>query len=147
MKKIKKEVKTYKDIYVSVDGKEFDNEINCKAWEKSYEGTMAASFEKLNKVSISTVELGLPWSSDDHEAYLMRPKDLDEIVLINAYIKSITREDKIWIAADSIDADIVINFGYDRDWCEVISVEKHLENVQKYAEAMIKELNAKKEEN
>lgn len=40
MKKIQREVKTYKDIFVSVDGKEFETEANCREWEKSYKGTL-----------------------------------------------------------------------------------------------------------
>ena len=47
MKKIQREETKviYTDIYVSVDGKEFTNEKDCREWETSYKGTLEASWK------------------------------------------------------------------------------------------------------
>ena len=54
MKKIQKEETKVivKDIFVSVDGKEFTNEADCKAWETSYRGTLEASWALIKKKKV-----------------------------------------------------------------------------------------------
>ena len=141
MKKIQQEVKTYKDIYVSVDGKEFSNKEDCEAWEKSYKGTIAASWSLIKKVDASTVNLGLPWSSDDYECYVLKPKSLDEITLINAYIQSSTCSSGTMLTTGHIGHTIAINFGYDHDYCDVYVIEDNLKNITNYMAKLENELN------
>lgn len=144
MKKIQRELKTYKDIYVSVDGKEFDNETDCKAWETSYKGTLAASWAQIKKVDASSVNLGLPWNSDDHECYAIKPQSLEEITLINAYIQSSTcNHNDITLLADHIGKLVILNFGYDHDYCDVYVPHKNLENITKYIITLEDEINGK----
>ena len=129
MKKIQREVKTYEDIFVSVDGKEFKNEADCKTWEASYKGTLAESWRQMKKIEVNSVELGLPWSSDDHECYAIRPKDIDEITLINAYINSSTGQGAVTLAADMIGKLIILNFGYDHDYCDWYIMENRIKRI------------------
>jgi hypothetical protein len=140
MKMIKQEVKTYKAIYVSVDGKEFDNEADCKAWEKSYKGTLEASWKLIKKIEVSDCALGLPWSSDDHECYVLKPKNLDEITLLNAYIESSTCS-KGLLTAQHIGELIVLNFGYDHDYCDVYELADHLKSITEYIGRMNEKIN------
>ena len=63
MRKIQREVKSYTDIYVSVDGREFTNEADCKAWESSYRGTLEASWKLIDKKEVCDCDFGFPWSS------------------------------------------------------------------------------------
>ena len=135
MKKIQREVKTYESIFVSVDGKEFKNEEDCKAWESSYKGTLAASWKQLKKINVNSVELGLPWSSDDHECYAIRPKDIEKITLINAYIHSSTGGNgPITLTAQQIGQLIVLNFGYDHDYCDWYIIEDHIKRLSDHVE-------------
>lgn len=120
MRKIQREETKviYKDIYVSVDGREFDNEADCKAWEKSYQGTISASWELIKKIKVDATEIGYPGGNEDDECYVIEPKNLDEIVLINAYIKSSTYDDfAVTLTTEHIGKLVAINFGYDHDWC------------------------------
>ena len=132
MKKIQQELKIYKDIYVSVDGKEFKTEEECKAWENSYKGTLAASFAEIKKVEAYSTSLGLPYSNDDQECYVIKPKDLNEIALINAYIQSSTYDGGgPRLTAKHIGKLTILNFGYDHDYCDVYLLEDHINSITK----------------
>lgn len=131
MKKIRQEVKTYQDVYVSVDGREFNNEADCKAWETSYQGTLAASWKLIKKIEVCDNNLGLPNASDDHECYVLKPQNLDEITLINAYIASSTGY-KGALTTAHIGKLIALNFGYDHDYCDVDILADNLKKVSDY---------------
>jgi hypothetical protein len=142
MKKIQQELKIYKDIYVSVDGKEFKTEEECKAWENSYKGTLAASFAEIKKVEAYSPSLGLPYSNDDQECYVIKPKDLNEITLINAYIQSSTYDGSGQrLTAKYIGKLVVLNFGYDHDYCEVYLLEDYIQSITNYITKLENELS------
>lgn len=148
MKKIQREetVVVRKEVYVSVDGKEFENEKDCAAWEKSYKGTLEASWKRIKKEEVSDCNLGLSYSSDDHECYAIKPKNLDEIVLINAYVESSTYGNGAKLTTDHIGKVIVLNFGYDHDYCDVVILEDHLNDLKKYIGELEDKFNEEKEE-
>ena len=131
MKKIQREeVKTmYTDIYVSVDGKEFANEADCRAWECSYQGTIEASWKLIKKKEAYALDFGIPYAIEDYECYIIRPESLDEVVLINAYIESSTGGGRARLTTDHIGKLILLNFGYDHDWCDVYVLADHLKNI------------------
>lgn len=147
MKKIQREETKviYTDIYVSVDGREFTNEADCKAWEKSYEGTITASWKLLNKKEVCNCDYGFAWSSDDHECYAIKPKNLDEIVLINAYIKATTGSNTT-LTTEHIGKVCILNFGYDHDWCDVDILADHFSKVTERIAKLEAEMNGEKEE-
>lgn len=143
MKKMNREVTISKPYFVSVDGKEFENEADCLAWEKSYNGTLAASWELIPKVKASSCALGLYWSDEDHECYIIRPKDLDEVTVMNAYIASSTYKDGVCLTAKHIGKLVVLNFGYDHDSCDVYIAEDHIQRIAEYVAQMEGELSNK----
>ena len=145
MQKIKKEVKTYKEIYVSIDGKEFNNEADCRAWENSYEGTLTASWALIKKVEANSISLGLPWSNDDYECYVIKPKNLEEITLINAYIDASTHNNGVTLTTAHINELVALNFGYDHDYCEVYSLDEHIKKICEYRDKMNSEFNETEE--
>ena len=126
MKKIQKEVKIYETIYVSKDGKEFKTEADCKTWEDSYNGTLSESWKKFNKKEINPCNIGIPGACEDCECYAIRPKNLDEITFINAYINSSTYQGAVTLTAEQIGKLIILNFGYDHDYCDWYVLEDHL---------------------
>lgn len=146
MKKIQREVVTHEDIYVSVDGKEFKNEADCKAWEKSYKGTLEASWKLIKKEEVDTSNIGLPYANSDDECYVIKPKTLDEIVLINAYIASSTYGNGAQLTVEHIGKMIALNFGYDHDYCDVYILEDHLNNLKKYVSELEGKFNEEKGE-
>ena len=132
MKKIQREVTTYKDVYVSVDGKEFNNEADCRAWENSYKGTLNASWNLIKKIEVNACSLGLTYSSDDHECYIVKPQNLEEITLINAYIQSSTCNNGTNLTTKHIGELVALNFGYDHDYCDVYALSDHMKNIADY---------------
>jgi hypothetical protein len=133
MKKIQREetVVVRKDIYVSVDGREFTNEADCKAWESSYKCTLEASWKLIKKEEVNPCSLGLYGASEDHECYVIKPKDLNEIVLINAYIKSTTDSGEE-LTIEHIGQLVALNFGWDHDYCYACSLADRFNEITKY---------------
>lgn len=134
MKTIQREVKTYENIYVSVDGREFKTEADCKQWEASYKGTLAASWEQMKKLKVDSCDIGLPEASYDHECYAVKPKNLDEITLLNAYIHSSTCNGAVTLTAEQIGKVIVLNFGYDHDYCDWYVMDDHIKRLSERVE-------------
>ena len=130
MKKIQREETKviYTDIYVSVDGKEFTNEEDCRRWENSYNGTLEASWKLINKKGVCGSDFGISWCCDDHECYIVKPKSIDEIILINAYIESST-SNKGTLTTNDVGKLLLLNFGYDHDWCDVHILADVLKNI------------------
>ena len=137
MKEIKKEIITYATAYISVDGKEFETADACLEWENSYRRTIESSWETIPKKKVYDSDFGIPYAADDHECYTLKPKNLDEIVLINAYIKATTGDDGT-LTTEHISKVILLNFGYDHEYCDIDILSDHLraiteriENIQK----------------
>lgn len=147
MKKIQKreEIVKYTDIYVSVDGREFTNEADCREWETSYKGTLEASWKLINKKQVCDCDYGIPWSSEDHECYAIKPKNLDEIVLINAYIKA-TTYDEGKLTTAHIGKLLMLDFGYDHEACYIHDFVEHLAKITEQISNLDAELNCAKEE-
>lgn len=140
MKKIQKEIKTYENVYVSVDGKEFKNEADCKAWESSYKGTLASSWALIKKVEANAASLGLPCASEDYECYIIKPESLDDIVLINAYIESSTYSGGM-LTNKHIGQHLIINFGYDHEYCDVNPMAEHMDAITTYMSELMNKFN------
>lgn len=145
MKTIQREVKTYESIYVSVDGKEFKNEADCKAWENSYKGTLAASWNLIKKEDANSCRLGLMYSSDDHECYVLKPKDIEEITLINAYLASSTGDTMPRLTTEHIGKLVAFNFGYDHDYCDIYILEDHIKQISQYISTLEEKIDVNEE--
>ena len=147
MKKIQREETKviYTDVYVSVDGKEFTNEADCKAWESSYRGTMEASWKLIDKKEVCNCNYGFEYASEDHECYAIKPKNLDEIVLINAYINATTGNEGI-LTTEHIGKLLILNFGWDHDYCDVDILADHLAKITERVTKLEAEFNGEKEE-
>ena len=144
MKKIQKETTIYKDIYVSVDGKEFNNEADCRAWENSYKGTIVASWKLIEKVEANPCSLGMPYANDDHECYVIKPKNLEEITLINAYIESsVCCGNGVKLTTNHIGKLVAMDFGYDHDYCDVYILENHINSIVNYVAELENKMNEK----
>ena len=143
MKINKKEVVTYKNIYISDDGREFEDENSCKEWEKSYKGTLNVSWNLIKKISVDASSIGFPGGCSDEECYVLRPKNMDEIIFLNAYIRSSTGYNTDILNINHIGKMIVLNFGYDHDYCSCCIVEELIKDISNYASKL--ETNLDKE--
>lgn len=128
----KKEVITYKNIYISDDGREFEDENSCKEWEKSYKGTLNASWNLIKKISVDASRIGFPGGCSDEECYVLRPKNMDEIIFLNAYIRNSTGCNADILNINHIGKMIVLNFGYDHDYCSCYITEELIKEISNY---------------
>ena len=129
----KKEVVTYKNVYISDDGREFEDENSCKDWEKSYKGTLNASWNLIKKISVDASRIGFPGGCPDEECYVLRPKNMDEIIFLNAYIRSSAGYNTDILNINHIGKMIVLNFGFDHDYCTCYIVEELIKEISNYA--------------
>jgi hypothetical protein len=141
MKKQTKEIitTTYEDIFVSKDGREFKTEADCKKWEESYECTMEESFANIKKATADAIALGFP--NYDAECYILEPKTLDEIVIINAYAKAVCYDVCSPLSADHIGKVIAFVMDYGREYGSFYVMADHIEGIVNYLDKRLAEMN------
>lgn len=130
-----------KVVYIAADGKEFATEDLCREWEKSYMYTLETSFKTIPHIEVEAINAYLPYGSDDHEAYVIKPRNFDDIVVINAFVEMVTCGYKTDLTQDDIGKIIMLNFGYDRDYCDVYYMEDHLQKIKTTYENFVAKLN------
>ena len=99
----------------------------------------------LDKKRVYDTDYGIPWSSEDHECYAIKPKNLDEIVLINAYIKATTSNDGR-LTTNHIGKLLMLDFGYDHDYCDIWVFAERVEAIIRNIEQLKAKFNDEKEE-
>ena len=129
---------TYEDIFVSKDGKEFKTEADCKKWEESYKCTMEESFANIKKTTADAIALGLPFY--DTTTYIIKPKTLDEIVIINAYADAIAYDVYRHLSADHIGKVIALVFEYSNEWADFYVMTDHIEGIVNYLDKKLIEI-------
>lgn len=141
MKKIQKEITTYKEVFVSVDGREFSTADDCKMWEESYKGTMGASWELIKKEQVNPYDICISGANEESEIYVLVPKDLNEITLINAYVDSLGCYYSRKLTTEHIGKLIAMDFGYDRDYCDICILSDHIEKLKKNVATLTEKFN------
>lgn len=128
MKKIENEVvvKTIETVYEAIDGNRFDSEEACKEWEKSYKCTVKVSWDKIPKQKINSCDFGLAYADCDYNCFMVIPRNMNDIVAINAFIKMKVNTEDSFLSAENIGKAMVLNFGFDYDWCDVYEMENRL---------------------
>ena len=133
MKKIEKEIttKTIVTEYEASDGKIFKNEEDCKKWEDSYEHTITNCFKKIPQISVNGEHSYLNSSDYEDEIIAIMPRDLEDIKVINAYVKATACGTELKITHESVGRILLLNFGYNHDWCIYYDLDKHFEQIKK----------------
>ena len=133
MRKIEKEIttKTIVTEYEASDGKIFKNEEDCKKWENSYECTITNCFKKIPQISINGEYSYLNGSNCDDEVIAIMPRDLEDIKVINTYVKATTCGEELKITHESVGRVLLLNFGYEHEWYGYYDLDKHFEQIKK----------------
>ena len=131
--KIKEIEKTYKEkVYVAVDGKEFKNEADCKEWENSYKCTIKQSFDKLPKYQINGVSVGFPYSNEYESVFVVEPESIDDITLVNAYVRSYINSLATLMDTTYIGKKVVLNFGCSNDYFSFALLDDLIKETMKF---------------
>lgn len=152
MRKIANEVmvKKIETKYEAVDGTMFNTEDECKKWEESYQCTIRNSFKKIPQIRIDGARCYTESASEDDEVFALLPRDFEDIKIINAYVSATIGGATSGFTQEDIDKVLILNFGYDHDWCNWCRMDIHLNQIQKdYADYTAKlndVLNKKQDE-
>lgn len=133
MKKIVKEETIVKktEMWEAKDGTTFVKKEDCEAYEKSYLFTISQSFDEIPQAKVCSCKLGLYYASEDYETYLIKPRNLQDIVVINAYIEA-TTDSQGKLTAEYINKDIVLNFGWEHEYCDIIFLDERYKEIERY---------------
>lgn len=129
MIEIKKEVQRTEEIitYVSVDGKEFKTKEDCEKWEKSYEGTIRAALKEIPHFKTYCEDAYIV-SFPSERVIVLKPRNMEDIMVINAYGKIINSFTEP-LTQDDIGEVLMIHTGCDEDWFEVYRMDAYLQEV------------------
>lgn len=129
MKRIVREVQISEEAYVSVDGKEFKTREACEKWEKSYEYTIKTALKNIPQIQTICGDAFIV-SPYDSDVLILKPRNMDDIKVINAYGMIIT-EDSLSdpLTQDDIDKLIMIETGFEEDCFFVYRMEEYLQAI------------------
>lgn len=128
---IEKTIIEKQTLYVTADGMEWEKEEDAKEWEKGVQYVAEMSWKAIPKKQISTTDAGVEYSNEDEEAYVLTPRNHEDIIALENYVRVVTRE-SFGFDDSYIGKPIIMNFGYDRDWCSVYIIEDHINRIKDY---------------
>lgn len=129
--------------YVAVDGTVFASRENCEKWEKSYECTLTQSMKAIPHIETNGETAYLQGGNDSDEVWIVKPRDFEDIKIINAYTETLCYGCKSNLTQDDIGKMIALNFGYDHDWCGVYRLEGYLESIRNTYEKFENKIDGK----
>lgn len=116
------EVKTKK--FEAYDGTVFENESDCKQYEKSYKCIIKKKFDDIPKTEINGVDYCIPYANEDCECYAMKFDTLEELSAFDACVDSLVGSGYYTkLEPCFVGKILLVNFGYDRDYCDVYIAE------------------------
>ena len=119
MKEIQKSV----TVYVSKDGKEFDNLFECQKWEADSYARAIARLEKIPHIVTNSSELHMYNGDETEDVWLMVPRTADDIDAIRDV------ESYYWTSSltyESIGEPLAVRLGYHYDSCDVYDLSELL---------------------
>lgn len=146
------EIKETKEVvvrteYVAIDGTVFRTKEECEQWEKSYKCTITQSMKAIPHVETDGESAYLQCGNDCDEVWIVKPRDFEDIKVINAYTEATCYGCKTNFTQDDIGKMIAINFGCDHDWCEVYRLEGYVESIRNTYEKFENKIDGKENDN
>ncbi len=126
------EQKSYVNVYVACDGKEFADSGACKTYEKTFACAMKSYLKDMSIRESSTEEDLFYTGSCESEVFVVIPKTKEDIL----HIKQIaigfgSSEETVngWIDESDINSVILVTIGYDNDWVYISRLNKIIKNI------------------
>lgn len=117
MKRIEKETRREiierNVIWEAADGTTFGDEQLCRKYEESYVCSIKTCFFKVPHYETNAEALFFPGESEETYAYIMKPRNINDIHAINAVLNYVNKMDPNLVTQDDIDKVIMIDFGYE----------------------------------
>ena len=132
-KETKREIIEKSVIWEASDGTIFSDELNCKNYEASYRCSIITCFLKVPHVKTNACELYIKYAAEDHEAYMMKPRNIEDIHAINAVLHYVDNLKGELLTQDDIDKTIIVGFTYDgiydNSWYDIYRKEDYLKEI------------------
>lgn len=130
MKIVEKEIKKIEKVktYISDDGMEFMSEESCRQWENSYKFLLTTAINKIPHIVTNGFESYIPSGDENEEVWILRPRDIKDIEIINKYGLMLTGNNPN-LTQNDIGKILMIDFGFYNDWCDVYDMYKYLNTI------------------
>ncbi len=132
------QVTKYYDVFIANDGTEFACEKDCRNWEESGKAVANNSWKAIKKTQIEGATAGIEANYDD-EVYIVVPQSEADVKAIVNYVR-VTSCSEIELKTQDIGRAIVLNFGYDHEWCYMTYLDSIIPAIQQYHDKKLKEL-------
>lgn len=134
-------------MYETADGEVFESKEVAEKHEKSYACIIKGLFMSIPHVITSSYEMH-DYGDEYDEIYIMKPRDLNDIKVINEYFNFVNdRKDNIIVDSTVIDKEIMLMLAEDESWMQYLgTVEKYQEMTASHLQKKIKELEEKQNE-
>lgn len=132
MKEKQIEEKSYRTVYVAVDGREFDDKNACLKYDKSFACVMKSYLNDMAIRPSSTEEDLFYAGNSDTEVFVVIPKNKEDILRIKQVAIGFgTPEDRVntWINESDINSVILVTIGCDNDWVYISRLNNILKNI------------------
>jgi hypothetical protein len=147
---MKEEVKAiqkteYITTYISKDGREFKDKESCEKWEQSYISTITYSMQQMPYIKTNGYDTYLRGSDEDSNVWIVRPRNLDDILIINAYAREVCCEPNFNLTHEDVGKVIILDYGYDNCYCVAVRLEQYLQDIRKKYDDFINFFNTKED--
>ena len=116
------EQKSYVNVYVACDGKEFDDSDACRTYEKTFACAMKSYLRDMSIRESVTEEDLFYTGSCENEVFVVIPKTKEDILHIKQIAIGFGNSEEIvnkWIDDSDIDSIILVTIGCCNDWTYV----------------------------
>ena len=132
MKEKQIEEKSYRTVYVAVDGREFDDKSTCLKYDKSFACVMKSYLNDMSIRETSTEEDLFYTGSCENEVFIVMPKTEEDILHIKQLAIGFGEsEERVSKQIDNSDINsiILVTIGYNDDWAYVCRLNTIIKNI------------------
>lgn len=140
MKRIEKEyTRVEKEVYfVAYDGEQFSNADACKEYEDNARGVIGKKVQEIlvKRTNACTLYDPLAWCSEDDSVEIYLPQTAKDIDNLNMYTNMYYKDCKV-IDENYIGKYVVVEFNYDKDWCNIRSFDEIVDKLKEHFEKLV----------
>lgn len=135
--------------YIAEDGKKFATKEDCERYEKSYEATIKASFNKIPRVKFADDPILFPYvCNSKNEVTIIKIRNFEDVKIYNAYVEIC---EEYWYGWELTQDDIGKVLFLEKDYYDgtywVKDFNQMIENFNNQVNSMLAELEEKESEN
>ncbi len=139
MKRIEKEyTRVEKEVYFEAyDGERFSSAEACKEYENNAKGVIGKKVWEVlvKRANAYALYEPLTWCSEDDPVEIYLPQTMRDIDNLNMYTNMYYKDCKV-IDESYIGKHVVVEFNYDKDWCNIRSFDEIIDRLKEHFEKL-----------